>query len=190
MVLFILFVVLFLNIIPTQSAEACPVYRTEIIRATRQYLPTVSASLIAAQALQESSCNPLARSQAGAVGIMQIMPGTARDIERTCKLPGFSPLNPRTAIIGGVCYDAIVRKIVGPMNDSQEWSKAMFRAYNGGAGYVLKERKLARELGFDDTSNDLLSKLCHQFRSESSCDENTKYPIRIFSLQTKFLGWN
>jgi hypothetical protein len=38
----------------------------------------VSAALLAAQAFKESGFNPFARSSAGAVGIAQFMPGTAR----------------------------------------------------------------------------------------------------------------
>jgi soluble lytic murein transglycosylase-like protein len=52
----------------------------------------VSAALLAAQAYEESGLNPFARSPAGAVGIAQFMPGTARAYGLT------DPLDPTAAI--------------------------------------------------------------------------------------------
>jgi soluble lytic murein transglycosylase-like protein len=52
-------------------------YTTPITRASQRW--SVSATLLAAQLYQESHFNPYARSAAGALGIAQFMPGTARD---------------------------------------------------------------------------------------------------------------
>ncbi|HVW17562.1 MAG TPA: transglycosylase SLT domain-containing protein, partial [Solirubrobacteraceae bacterium] len=55
---------------------------------------SVSATLLAAQAYRESGMNPFARSGAGALGIAQLMPGTARSL-------GVSdPTDPAQAIDG------------------------------------------------------------------------------------------
>lgn len=53
---------------------------------------SVSATLLAAQAYRESGFNPFARSRAGALGIAQFMPGTARAIGLR------DPLDPDAAI--------------------------------------------------------------------------------------------
>jgi hypothetical protein len=53
---------------------------------------SVSATLLAAQAYRESSFNPFARSRAGALGIAQFMPATARAIGLR------DPLDPEAAI--------------------------------------------------------------------------------------------
>ncbi|MDQ3588414.1 MAG: transglycosylase SLT domain-containing protein [Actinomycetota bacterium] len=51
-------------------------YRAAILRASQRY--NVGAALLAAQIYAESGFNPFARSPAGAQGIAQFMPGTAR----------------------------------------------------------------------------------------------------------------
>jgi hypothetical protein len=51
-------------------------YRAPIARAAQRW--NVSAALLAAQIYVESNFNPFARSPAGALGIAQFMPGTAR----------------------------------------------------------------------------------------------------------------
>ena len=51
-------------------------YRAPILSASQRY--NVGAALLAAQIYAESGFNPFARSPAGAQGIAQFMPGTAR----------------------------------------------------------------------------------------------------------------
>jgi soluble lytic murein transglycosylase-like protein len=51
-------------------------YAAPIARAAQRF--NVSAALLAAQLYAESNFNPFARSRAGALGIAQFMPGTAR----------------------------------------------------------------------------------------------------------------
>ena len=57
------------SFVPSQFAPA-------LARAAQRW--SVSASLLAAQIYQESRFNPFARSSAGALGIAQFMPATAR----------------------------------------------------------------------------------------------------------------
>ena len=61
-------------------------WREEVERAAGQ--AGVPAWLLAALVRQESAWNPLARSPAGAVGLAQLMPATARELIRTA---GYSP---------------------------------------------------------------------------------------------------
>jgi len=71
-------------------------YDGEIIYASQRY--GVPAALIKAVALQESAMNPYAKSYVGAMGIMQLMPNTAKDL-------GVSdPWNPEQSINGGARY--------------------------------------------------------------------------------------
>lgn len=172
------------------NSHACPQVREEIVRFTHIYLPDTRPSLIAGQVRQESGCNPVAKSRVGATGLMQIMPGTAKDIERICKLPGFSPLNPRLAIQGGICYNSQIRRIVAPMNSNYDLDSVMLRSYNGGAGYILKEKRYVQSIELDSKDSLHLMEFCELFRSEDSCHENTMYPIMIREHQRKYyLSW-
>jgi membrane-bound lytic murein transglycosylase F len=99
--------------------------------------------LLAAQAFQESRFNPNARSWAGAVGLMQIMPRTARELR-------INPRDPRQAVDGASRY---VWKL------DQYWSKSVSReaeriqfilgSYNVGLGHVEDARRLASKHGDD-----------------------------------------
>ncbi|WP_308220315.1 NlpC/P60 family protein [Kineococcus sp. TRM81007] len=82
------------------------------------------AGLLSAVAKQESGYDPNARSHAGAVGLMQFMPGTARDV-------GIDPLDPMQAIDGAGKLLASHLKTFGSLE------KAL-AAYNAGPGNVRK----------------------------------------------------
>ena len=80
---------------PLRSAAAT----SELASVFRQAASAVDLSpeLLSAVARQESRFNPSAVSRAGAVGVMQLMPGTARDLH--C-----DPFNPTQNIHGGARY--------------------------------------------------------------------------------------
>lgn len=82
----------------------------------------VPASLLAAVAHQESGFNASAVSPAGARGLMQLMPGTARSL-------GVDPDNPLQAI------DGAARMLRGLLNEFGSVDKAL-AAYNAGPGAV------------------------------------------------------
>jgi peptidoglycan DL-endopeptidase CwlO len=84
----------------------------------------VDASLLAAVASQESSFNASAVSPAGAQGLMQFMPATAKGL-------GVNALDPTSAIDGAARYLASLNKQFG----STELALA---AYNAGPGTVSR----------------------------------------------------
>jgi membrane-bound lytic murein transglycosylase F len=99
--------------------------------------------LIAAQMHQESRFDPDARSFAGALGLMQVMPRTAREV-------GIENLNdPDAGIHAGVRYLAGLRDRLGDdvPDDQRTWFA--LASYNVGFGHVRDARSLARERGWD-----------------------------------------
>ncbi|MEJ2216050.1 MAG: transporter substrate-binding domain-containing protein [Gemmatimonadota bacterium] len=99
--------------------------------------------LIAAQAYEESQFNPRARSFAGALGLMQVLPRTAREL-------GVDSLRrPAHGIKAGVMYldwlrDQLPESVTGA---DRIW--LALAAYNAGWGHLMDARRLARRLDRD-----------------------------------------
>lgn len=103
--------------------------------------------LIAALAYQESRFNHKKRSPAGAVGVMQIKPSTARD--RQVNLPNVKDLE--TNIHAGVKYLAFLRDryFDDPHLTREEQENLTLAAYNAGPAKVRKLQKKAEKMGLD-----------------------------------------
>lgn len=86
----------------------------------------VEEELIHAIVKQESCFNERAHSRAGAIGLMQLMPGTADMMKVT------DPWNPEQNIQGGVKY---ISKMLSRFKGKKRFALA---AYNAGPGKVLK----------------------------------------------------
>jgi hypothetical protein len=99
-------------------------YDLEIRRVSRLY--NVDPSLIKAIIHTESDFNDQAVSRAGAQGLMQLMPGTARDLRVT------NPFDPQENIDGGTRY---FRSLLDIFNEDLVLSLA---AYNAGPGLVTR----------------------------------------------------
>jgi len=101
--------------------------------------------LIAAQAYQESNLDPDAVSYAGAVGLMQLLPSTAKDM-------GVTELHdPERNLYAGVKYMAWLRKhfFDEPQLTSEDQLDFCLAAYNAGPGRVRRWRKAAPGRGLD-----------------------------------------
>ncbi len=86
----------------------------------------VNGALLDAVAWQESRYNPRARSSAGAMGVMQLMPGTARDLGVT------DPHSVSQNIAGGAAY---LRAQLEKFGNNVPLALA---AYNAGPGAVMR----------------------------------------------------
>ena len=86
----------------------------------------VDENLLKAVAKVESNFNPMAESSAGAVGIMQLMPGTAAGLGVTDRT------DPQQSIDGGAKY---LSQLLKAYDGDTEKALA---AYNGGMGNVSK----------------------------------------------------
>ena len=93
--------------------------------------------------LQESGFDPKAKSWAGARGLMQVMPRTAREM-------GFDPkdlYDPETSIAAGTLYMHRMLKLANPDLPLEERYRFALASYNAGYGHVLDARKIARQIG-------------------------------------------
>ena len=63
------------------------------------------------------------------------------------------------------------------------------RSYNGGVGYILRERNVSRESGEDPNVYENLENHCSIFRANWACDENLSYSPHIEKRRVKYVGW-
>lgn len=91
----------------------------------------LSPALLEAVVWQESRWRPSVRSRAGAIGLAQLMPGTARDL-------GVDPLDPSLNLLGGARY---LRQQLDRFGGDVELALA---AYNAGPGRVQRAAGIPR----------------------------------------------
>lgn len=134
----------------------------------KRYAPELNWDwrLLASQAFQESRLKPDARSWAGAVGLLQLMPRTAREFGVS------NPLDPEDNVRGGVKFlqwltDYWSKRIP----DEGERLKFILASYNTGQGHVEDAQRLAEKYGgnpevWSDVSYWLLQKSKQQFSTD------------------------
>lgn len=114
--------------------------------------------LLAAQTFQESKFDPRAQSWAGAMGLMQLMPATAREVGVS------SAYDPEENVAGGTRY---LERLNGMWEDEipdpTERLKFVLASYNTGRGHVQDAQRLAEKNGgnpqdWDDVAYWLLQK--------------------------------
>jgi len=94
-------------------------------------------SLLASQIYQESKFDPKARSWAGAVGLMQLVPSTAREYGAR------NSLDPVQNIKAGVKYLKWLQSYWNPrLESSDDRTRFILASYNVGLGHVLDARQL------------------------------------------------
>ncbi|MEQ8499034.1 MAG: transporter substrate-binding domain-containing protein [Sneathiellaceae bacterium] len=103
--------------------------------------------LVIAQGYQESGLNQAMRSPVGAIGVMQVMPATARD--PAVGIPDIHILE--NNVHAGVKYMDHLREayLAGPELAEPERTYFSFAAYNAGPGNLSKARKRAVKLKLD-----------------------------------------
>ena len=109
-----------------QGPHSMPVGELDHIVSAQSQAYNVPAPLIRAVIQQESGRDPSAISSAGAMGLMQLMPGTAR------AYGVINPFDPAENVAGGTAYLAdLIRQYHGNV-------PLALAAYNAGAGAVAK----------------------------------------------------
>ncbi|EDO2134344.1 lytic transglycosylase domain-containing protein [Salmonella enterica] len=166
-------------------------YRSDVIRSARvDWGLNAPVADFAAQLHQESGWNPAARSPVGAQGLAQFMPSTADWIAGLMPhLASREPYNPGWAIRALVSYDRWLWSRVA-VPDGCERMAMTLSAYNGGLGWVSRDRRLARTRGLDDARWFGAVETVNAGRSAANWRENRRYPRRILrELAPRYLSW-
>jgi hypothetical protein len=106
--------------------------------------------LIKAQIWQESAFDQQAKSDHGAMGLMQLMPDTAREMG----LDTHEVFDPEWNIYAGIKYDKIQFDHFLEIPEIEQKISFMLAAYNGGRGYI----NLAIEKSYESQFGETLSK--------------------------------
>ncbi|AOY90547.1 hypothetical protein BKK79_00920 [Cupriavidus sp. USMAA2-4] len=161
-------------------------YRQQIARETAfRFGVDGPVPVVAAQIMQESKFNPLARSQVGALGLMQFMPATAEWAGQAGISGPVQPLNPQWSIRAGVWYDRwLYDRVKTADSECDRWAFVL-SSYNGGLGYVYKRQKLSATPGSWGTTG-AINPGIHPANQR----ENQSYPHHILGRwQPLFKGW-
>jgi soluble lytic murein transglycosylase-like protein len=125
---------------------------------------SVDANLVRAIVKVESNYNPRAISHKGALGLMQLMPGTARDLKVT------QPFDPAQNVEGGVRH---LKGLLETFDGNVELSLA---AYNAGAAAVRRNRGVPP---YTETRN-YVRKITNLYGNGSGHGPEYSAPIKVF----------
>ncbi|AQV68523.1 putative soluble lytic murein transglycosylase [Escherichia coli IAI39] len=185
----IIFVLFPLN--ASEPPRASLAWRNELIRTAREVWGlNAPVADFAGQLHQESAWQPMVRSPVGAQGMAQFMPATATWISQLYpQLRENKPYNPTWAIRALVQYDQHLWKNISAKNDCQRMAFTL-SAYNGGQGWVNRDKKLAASKGLDATSWFGHVEQVNAGRSATNWRENRRYPKMIlYQHAARYLLW-
>lgn len=116
---------------------------------TRTYFGRMPWKWFKAQSIQESNLQPHAKSAAGAMGLMQLMPATFQEIRKEVGLPN-APYDAKSNIHAGIWYNMKCYNVWTESRSNGEILKLMFASYNAGPGSIIRAQKVVRNGGVCD----------------------------------------
>lgn len=179
-----------------QIPETSALYRLQLEReVAAQFGIDAPTARIAAQIHQESGFRPTAQSPY-AIGLSQFTWSTAKWLPSVCPEVGEpDPWDPNWSLRAIACYDAWLYRRVRAIpaglqvDECTRWAFTL-RAYNGGEGWLQRERMKAWQAG--DNPNDWIAVARYRVRAPWAHKENIGYPRRIqLVLEPLYLraGW-
>lgn len=126
-----------------------------------------------AQAIAESNLDPRAISYCGAMGLMQLMPLTAKELGVN------NPWDPEENIQGGIHYDQKMDRFWKVIDDRDERRRFMFGSYNAGPGNISKAQRLSKMYEWED-----LVKALPKVTGKHA-EETIGYVKRIYKIKTE-----
>ena len=119
-------------------------WRDLVRRLLDLHWPGLDARWIDAQVFAESEGRAEARSDAGALGLLQLMPATARELGVE------DPLDPEQNLDGGIRHLREQYRHFPEIAEDPDRLFWSFAAYNGGRGYCNRALALARETQLEE----------------------------------------
>ena len=125
-------------------------YDEHFSKYTKHYFgPAFNWRHFKAQAIAESRLRPDATSRVGAVGLMQIMPGTYKDITKRHRYIKGSSNDPQWNIAAGISYNRTLWNIFKAERPFQDRLDFTFGAYNAGRTNIIRAQKHAQRSGIN-----------------------------------------
>ena len=115
----------------------------------RNFGPNFDWRYFKAQAIAESRLKKDAQSQVGAVGLMQIMPKTFKEIKHKNSAIKGRSREAKWNIAAGIYYDRAMWNLWKAKRPIQDKISFMFGSYNAGKGNILKAQKVAAKKGLN-----------------------------------------
>ena len=168
---------------PAQAQDvprAAEQYRRDLVRVAQHgFGLNAPVATLAAQIHQESGWRPEVTSPAGAQGLAQFMPGTARWMAELypASLGDAQPFNPGWSLRAMVAYNKWHLARVQGHTYCDQWAFALY-AYNGGLGWVQRDKRMAAAAGADPLSWDAVEPF-NAGRSSANIRENRHYARAI-----------
>ncbi|MFG4279189.1 transglycosylase SLT domain-containing protein, partial [Pseudomonas aeruginosa] len=174
--------------IPTAAEQ----YRRTLVRSAHaEWGLSAPIATFAAQVHQESRWRADARSPVGAQGLAQFMPGTAEWIAGLypAALGTNQPFNPGWALRALVTYDRWLYDRNQASSECDRWAFVL-SAYNGGQGWVNRDRRLASASGADQLAWFDSVERFNAGRSAANFRENRNYPrLILLRYERIYLQW-
>ena len=164
-------------------------YRADLVRNARLFWGLAApVATFAAQVHQESAWKPNARSKYAA-GLAQFTPDTADWIGgMDAGLASGDVFNPAWALRALALYDRWLWDRIKASSDCDRMAMTL-AAYNGGLGWINREKRAATSKGVD--ANLWFGAVALEcLRARWACEENRAYPVRILlKHQPLYLAW-
>ena len=171
--------------------KAAEQHRGTLIRTARAvWGMDAPIAVFAGQIHAESRWNANAKSHVGAEGLAQFMPATAAWLPTVAPETGEPlPYNPGWAIRALVTYDLWLWKRVDGENDFERMAFVL-SAYNGGMGWVYKDKRLAKSKGKNPLRWFEHVETVNAGRSAVNFRENRSYPrLILHDFQQRYNSW-
>ena len=181
----------------TAIPRAALQYRGQLIREARAvWGMEAPVAIFAAQIHTESNWRNDVTSFAGAQGLAQFMPSTAAWLPSVAPETGTpAPFNPAWSLRACVTYDKWLYDRLRPMRAASlavcERMAFNLSGYNGGIGWVGKDRALAARTGRNPDRWFGNVEDVNAGRNKSAIKENRRYVTLIFQRQSAYTaaGW-
>lgn len=175
-------------------APACEKWKRLLTQhATYQIGLNAPTSLFGAMIYKESTCDPRARNRwSGAAGLGQFMPITRQHVGQLEKaLRGFDPYDPNQSLLAIIVYYQWLDTQV-PVPDPCANAAMILAAYNGGIGWLGRDRRTCGKLAGCDKNQWFGNVENHSSRGRRAFNENRNYVRTVaLELQPRFheYGW-